>query len=394
MSMFHSRAFLLALVVVLVVTFLPLRAPTASGDLTSDLNAARKRIANLQSQLASIQRLIQQNKTAKYSLLAQLSDLNDQIDQLSDDMDAINGRIADLQTLLKKTSAQLLVKEKRYQELSKSTESSIALLYHVSNLDVSGLPFSGKDMTSTIEAQVGVSAVLQQITASLSATNTQRLALEADRNEYGRTKAQLEEVYAVKKQQAALLGEQQAAKKEAADYLTKKGSQYAADETKIQQEMARENKFIEEVIAEIERQKYPGKAPTGKLSWPVSGHITITDPFGWRHDPINGVWELHTGMDIGAHMGTPVKAPADGIVIYEGRHGGYGNMLMIRHSQTMTTVYGHLKSFVVRNGQSVKRGQVVALSDNTGWSTGPHLHFEVRINGTAKNPLLYLAPKP
>jgi murein DD-endopeptidase MepM/ murein hydrolase activator NlpD len=382
------------LVLVCLFAILPLRAPTASGDLTSDLKAAQQKMTTLKTQLTKIQQLIQQNKAAKYSLLAQLSDLNDQMDQLGDDMDQINGRITSLENLLTKTSAQLVAKEKQYQELSNTTESSIDLLYRVSNLDVAGLPFVGGDVNTTVAAQQGVSAVLQQITASLSAITTQKLALEADRVEYARTKQQLEEVLAVKKQQAALLAQQQAVKQQTANYLASKGSQYSADELKIKKEMEREEKFIQQVIAEIERQKYTGTVVSGKLSWPIAGHITITDVFAMRHDPINGVWEQHTGIDIGAHTGTPVLAPADGIVVFAARNGGYGNMMMVQHSQTMTTVYGHLKSYVAKKGQYVKRGQVIALSDNTGWSTGPHLHFEVRINGVAKNPMLYLAPKP
>ena len=382
------------LILVCLVVMLPLRAPTASGDLTSDLKAAQQKMATLKTQLTKIQQLIQQNKAAKYSLLAQLSDLNDQMDQLGDDMDQINSRITSLENLLTKTSAQLVAKEKQYQELSQTTESSIDLLYRVSNLDVAGLPFAGGDVNTTVAAQQGVSAVLQQITASLSAITTQKLALEADRVEYARTKQQLEEVLAVKKQQAALLAQQQAVKQQAANYLASKGSQYSADELKIKKEMEREEKFIQQVIAEIERQKYTGTVVAGKLSWPIAGHITITDVFAMRHDPINGVWEQHTGIDIGAHTGTPVLAPADGIVVFAARNGGYGNMMMVQHSQTMTTVYGHLKSYVAKKGQYVKRGQVIALSDNTGWSTGPHLHFEVRISGVAKNPMLYLAPKP
>lgn len=382
------------LILVCLVVLLPLRAPTASGDLTSDLKAAQQKMATLKTQLTKIQQLIQQNKAAKYSLLAQLSDLNDQMDQLGDDMDQINSRITSLENLLTKTSAQLVAKEKQYQELSQTTESSIDLLYRVSNLDVAGLPFVGGDVNTTVAAQQGVSAVLQQITASLSAITTQKLALEADRVEYARTKQQLEEVLAVKKQQAALLAQQQAVKQQAANYLASKGSQYSADELKIKKEMEREEKFIQQVIAEIERQKYTGTVVSGKLSWPIAGHITITDVFAMRHDPINGVWEQHTGIDIGAHTGTPVLAPADGIVVFAARNGGYGNMMMVQHSQTMTTVYGHLKSYVAKKGQYVKRGQVIALSDNTGWSTGPHLHFEVRISGVAKNPMLYLAPKP
>ena len=385
---------LVGLLLAFLAAPIPFGVPEANGDLTSDLKAAQQKMSGLKKQLTEIQRLITQNKSAKYSLLAQLSDLNDQMDQLSDDMGQINNRIISLENLLKKTSAQLAAKEKLYQSLSQSTESSISLLYHVSNLDVAGLSFAGGDVNATVEAQEGVSAVLQQITSSLSAVNTQKLALEADRVEYAHTKQQLEDVYAVKKQQSALLAQQQAVKKQTANYLASKGSQYTADEAKIRKEMERENKFIEQTIAEIERQKYPGTVSTGKLLWPVAGHIIITDVFAMRHDPINGVWEQHTGIDIGVSMGTPVRAPADGLVVFAARHGGYGNMMMVQHSQTMTTVYGHLKSFIAKKGQYVKRGEVIALSDDTGWSTGPHLHFEVRINGTAKNPMSYLGPKP
>jgi murein DD-endopeptidase MepM/ murein hydrolase activator NlpD len=388
------RLVLVGLLLVILALAVPLRALNVSGDLTSDLKAAQQKMNSLKSQLTEIQRLIQQNKSAKYSLLAQLSDLNDQMDQLSDDIGQINSRITSFEDLLKKTSAQLAAKEKLYRVLSQSTESSIDLLYHVSNLDVTGLPFAGGDLNATVEAQESVSAVLQQITASLSAVSTQKLALEADRADYARTKQQLEEVYAVKKQQSALLAQQQAVKTQTANYLASKGSEYTTDQLKIKREMERENKFIEQVIAEIERQKYLGAALSGKLSWPIAGHITITDVFAMRHDPINGVWEQHAGMDIGAHTGTPVLAPADGLVVFAARNGGYGNMMIVQHSQTMTTVYGHLKSYIAKKGQYVKRGQVIALSDNTGWSTGPHLHFEVRISGTAKNPLRYLGPKP
>ncbi|MCX6087346.1 MAG: M23 family metallopeptidase [Caldiserica bacterium] len=103
---------------------------------------------------------------------------------------------------------------------------------------------------------------------------------------------------------------------------------------------------------------------------------------------------MHNGIDLGCPTGTTLLAPADGVVEYVGRFSGYGNMLMLQCGQHMTLVFAHLKSFIAKKGQSVKRGQVIALTDNTGWSTGPHLHFEVRIDGTAKNPMLYLGPKP
>lgn len=369
-------------------------APGVEGDLTSDLKAAQQKMNQLKAQLQEIQKLIKENKSAKYNLLSQLTSLNDQVDQLEGDIGDIDSRIAQLETLLSKTAAQIVSREKQYSELSAGTESSIDLLYHVSNLDVAGLPFTGGDLNATVEAQQGVSAVLQQITASLSAVSTQKLALQSDRSDYAQTKNQLEQVYALKKQQASLLAQQKAATQQTLNYLAAKGTQFSADDKRIQDEIKRENKLIDQIVAEIDRQQHPGNEPTGKLLWPIPGTIRITELFGMRHDPINGTWEMHNGIDMGCPMSTTLRAPADGVVEYEGRFSGYGNMLMLQCGQHMTLLFGHLKSFIAKKGQSVKRGQVIALTDNTGWSTGPHLHFEVRIDGTPKNPMLYLGPKP
>ena len=369
-------------------------APGVEGDLTSDLKAAQQKMNQLKTQLQAIQKLITENKSEKYNLLSQLTSLNDQVDQLEGDIGDIDSRITQLETLLSKTAAQIVVREKQYNKLSAGTGSSIDLLYHVSNLDVAGLPFTGGDLSVTVEAQQGVSAVLQQITASLSAVSTQKLALQSDRADYAQTKSQLDQVYALKKQQASLLAQQKAATQQTLGYLAAQGTQYTADNKRIQDEIKRENKLIDQIVAEIDRQQHLGNDPTGKLLWPIPGTIRITELFGMRNDPINGVREMHNGIDMGCPMSTTLRAPADGVVEYEGRFSGYGNMLMLQCGQHMTLLFGHLKSFIAKKGQSVKRGQVIALTDNTGWSTGPHLHFEVRIDGTPKNPMLYLGPKP
>ena len=391
------RTLRLLTTVVLVLSLLAcasMFAPGVEGDLTSDLKAAQQKMDKLKAQLQEIQKLIKENKSAKYNLLDQLTSLNDQVDQLEGDMGDLDSRIGQLESLLAKTATQITAREKEYDRLSAGTESSIDLLYHVSNLDVAGLPFTGGDFNSTVEAQQGVSAVLQQITASLSAVSTQKLALQSDRTDYANTKSQLEQVYALKKQQASLLAQQKATTQQTLNYLAAKGSQYSADDKRIQDEIARENKLIDQIVAEIDRQQHPGNEPTGKLLWPIPGTIHITELFGMRHDPINGVWEMHNGIDMGCPMSTTLRAPADGTVVYEGRFSGYGNMLMVQCGQHMTLLFGHLKSFIAKKGQAVKRGQVIALTDNTGWSTGPHLHFEVRIDNTPKNPMLYLGPKP
>jgi murein DD-endopeptidase MepM/ murein hydrolase activator NlpD len=123
---------------------------------------------------------------------------------------------------------------------------------------------------------------------------------------------------------------------------------------------------------------------TGSLGLPLSGRITST--FGYRRHPITGVYKLHTGIDIGAPTGTPIHASADGVVIVSGWQGAYGYAIVIDHGGGISTLYGHCSRLYVHSGASVKRGDVIAAVGSTGYATGPHCHFEKRINGSPVNP--------
>ncbi len=122
----------------------------------------------------------------------------------------------------------------------------------------------------------------------------------------------------------------------------------------------------------------------GAFSWPVTG--TITSPFGWRSNPFGGGPEFHQGLDIAAPMGTTVTAAAAGTVIMAQWYGGYGNYILIDHGGGYSTGYGHLSAMYVSAGQTVQRGQAIGAVGSTGQSTGPHLHFEVRIAGKPVDP--------
>jgi murein DD-endopeptidase MepM/ murein hydrolase activator NlpD len=123
---------------------------------------------------------------------------------------------------------------------------------------------------------------------------------------------------------------------------------------------------------------------SGSFSWPVTG--PITSPFGWRSSPFNGSPDFHPGLDIAAPTGTTVTAAAGGTVIMAQWYGGYGNYILIDHGGGYSTGYGHLSAIYVSNGQVVKRGQAIGAVGMTGEATGPHLHFEVRIDGKPVDP--------
>lgn len=122
--------------------------------------------------------------------------------------------------------------------------------------------------------------------------------------------------------------------------------------------------------------------------WPLRGWVT--SDFGWRRSPISGGRQLHEGMDIASPYGTPVFASGDGVVTFAGRHGGLGNNIIVDHGYGLATVYGHNSQILVKEGDQVKRGTVIARVGSTGRSTGPHLHYEVLVNGIPVDPSQFI----
>ena len=171
----------------------------------------------------------------------------------------------------------------------------------------------------------------------------------------------------------------------------------------LKEELVKEEEELEKKLQKIAAQKTAASSDSNNLansnssstvisngSWPVPGYSRVSSPFGYRIHPVLGIKKLHTGIDIPAPTGTPTVAVSSGTVIYSGVQGSYGNTVMIQHDNGLVSLYAHNSSLVVKVGDQVKKGQVVAKIGSTGRSTGPHLHFEIRVNGTAQNPLNYL----
>ena len=163
--------------------------------------------------------------------------------------------------------------------------------------------------------------------------------------------------------------------------LSQLSSQDRADAQEIDALQAASAALTDRIRAAQGQSSSPPPSSAG-LVWPVSG--PVTSPFGWR-------WgRMHEGIDIGVSYGTPIHAAASGTVIYCGWESGYGNLTVLDHGGNLATAYGHQSSIAVSCGQHVNQGDVIGYVGSTGHSTGPHLHFEVRVNGSPVDPMGYL----
>ena len=158
----------------------------------------------------------------------------------------------------------------------------------------------------------------------------------------------------------------------------------------IREQEETENKIkllLKQQEEEIIRRKYK-LTPMGPLIWPIVGYVS--SGFGMRMHPIFGVNRLHTGIDIDSDYGVPIKSVQKGYVAYSGWLGGYGNTVIVQHDDKHSTLYAHMRSIDVNEKQDVNQGTILGRIGSTGWSTGPHLHFEVRIHGEPTDPLTFL----
>ena len=332
---------------------------------------------------ATEQRYIGEISEVESQLLAALAELNDLRDQQ-----------ADAQEKVEKTTAELVVKEEELKAIEKELEENIKVL----NNRVSYIYKNGAN--HILELLLDVKDFVQ-FTSNLKLVN---LFAEQGNDNVHQVKDKKNAVMTIKKVMMELRDKQKDHEEEISSLVVQseeKASQieglYGQKKVLLSQTRANKEQLIQmeaelaekedELIKILESYKY-GIPPSGKLFWPTKG--VLVSGFGYRIHPIFRVNRFHSGVDIGASYGTPVVAAAGGEVIQSGYFGGYGYSVMLYHGGGYATWYAHLSSINVSMGQLVERGGLVGRVGSTGWSTGPHLHFEIRINGAAQNPMGYL----
>ena len=245
--------------------------------------------------------------------------------------------------------------------------------------------FGAKDFQDFFTRMDLLKRVIQQDYDLVQVVFAEKTAIETSQKELEKDKAAKEKLVSAASDRKKEAEKKQAAKQAIIDKME---NDRATQERIINENLAA-SKEVEQMIRNSRYQPAsPALSGSGTFNWPISG--PITSPFGWRVHPITGASRFHSGIDIGGDYGETIHAAGAGIVSYAGWISGYGYAVIIDHGGGISTLYGHNQALLVSEGQSVSQGQAIAECGSTGNSTGPHCHFEVRVDGEPVNPMGYL----
>lgn len=359
--------------------------------------------ASLQSEKAELQNKVKEAESKKANVKLELSETQQEIDDLNTSIEDNQDKLTDLSKELSSLTAEIgdLKKEieetqKRYNEQEELLKDRITAQYEAGETTFLDVLLSSSSFSDFLSNYFLVSEILENDSDLLTSIDNQKTKIEKEKQDLEDKQKSLKTKKAEQEKIQVVLNNQKVQKQN-------KISSLSEEEKSLQKEIEEYRKEINNVEAKIQQaannagDKFNGSiSGSGVLSWPLPstyGRSRITSYFGNREQPVPGASTYHRAIDIGIPVGTPVYSAADGYVVITGYSSIRGNYIMVKHADNLYTFYQHLKSVNASAGQSVKRGQTIAYSGNTGIGSGPHLHFEVRTSpnyGSEVNPLNYL----
>lgn len=375
---------LTALVAAGIIAALPLFGALGFASTADD---KRAELNDVKQQMADMQARKEEAKRKAESANAQLSEIMDNLNELQAQANGLQAKSDVLQDKINKNQAELEKKQQEVDQRMVIYRKRLRDIYINGQINYLDVLLGAKDFSDFSSRMYLLQkiissdlAMLDQLRRDAEEINTRKQQLAAEMKEIKTTQAELE----AKKAKVNKLRE------ERAQVLYKAQEEEADSQAEYDRLLA-----ISENIAAMLRNMessgggaQAGRGGTGRFMWPCNG--PITSYYGWRTHPIFGTTKYHSGMDIAVDTGTPIQAADSGTVVYSGWLGGYGNCVMIDHGGGLVTLYGHNSALNVSEGQYVNKGTVIAYAGSTGYSTGPHCHFEVRLHGELTEPLNYL----
>ncbi|HEY5387800.1 MAG TPA: peptidoglycan DD-metalloendopeptidase family protein [Thermoleophilia bacterium] len=384
----------LILAAVLATVVLGLVPAFAGAARQGDLARTRDKIAAARTQKSTLSDQIATLDGKLTAIDGELARVGDQIGAVQQKLTTTRAKLALIQEQLRLKRLELQSAEKELVLEQDSFETRVVIAYKTDDLsyvDVMLASTSFEDLVSRMgvvrDLIGGNNALVGGLETTRDTVAREKQAIAEKENGVHKTandlQAQSDQLVAMRAAQATQKAASVAMRRQKNTRLSAVKNDLALLEQQENQLLAESN-----ALTGVITGSSGSGVGTGTMMWPVSG--PITSPFGYRIHPILGYRKLHTGIDFGVGYGTPIHASDSGTVIYATWMSGYGNVIIIDHGRGISTLYAHQSSLAVGYGTRVTRGQVVGYVGSTGFSTGPHLHFEVRVNGNPVDPMGYL----
>lgn len=395
-------AICIILAVIFVATLILGAVSSAWAVSQSDINALKNQQCAIQQQKSAIQSKISSMQGQVSDAQAEKTALDQQNTLAQQEIDNINEQIALYDQMIEEKAAELKKAQDKEDEQKAALEKRMRAMEETPSLTYVAILFDASDFSDLLSKINDISAIMTRDKQLEDAYTAAREQVEKVKNEYEQTQNEQKQTKVELDAKKADLEQQIAQANQVIENLESDIEAYKAQyEAQEQQEAAIQSQIDKQVAALEAQQKAAAEAAknkgtnytptngTGQFTWPVPSSRTISSAFGYRVHPIFGTTKFHSGLDISAPSGTTIVAADSGTVLTATYSSSYGNYVVISHGNGTSTLYGHMSKLGCSAGQTVSKGQTIGYVGSTGWSTGPHCHFEIRINGSLVDPASY-----
>ncbi len=385
-----AAAFIIALI--FVISFIASAFPSNGATLKEQLTAAQNQRKESEQELANVQ---SQKKSAE----------EDKV-KIQNEIDTLSGQISAVEAEISSTNEKLAKKEKELEEAEIACENQFTSFKTRARIMYENGPSTYIEILFSSGSFSEFFSNLQIIKSLLEYDNKILAERKAAREKIALQKAEVENLKAEQETRRNTLNEMKSTlntkKQTKTEIITQLASQEATLQAAIDNQKAEETRIQGLITAALEEQRRKEAAATtttttvittggtGTMTWPCPSTKRVTSEFGNRSQPVAGASTNHKGIDIAGGMGADIVAADSGTVLFSGNSSSYGKYIVISHGNGITTLYAHCSELLSKAGATVTKGQVIAKVGSTGVSNGPHLHFEVSVNGVRQDPRNYV----
>ena len=375
----------LCIVLILLICFVT-TFTYAENETENNNNNLQTKRDELQNQLNETNGELNEVQSNLSENLQQIEKLDEKISSSEEQLEQQESKITELKESISQLETELNTITEKYDKQVELFKQRMVAIYIAGDTQYLDVLLNSSSLSDFISSYYIISQLTQIDEELINNLETKKKSMDLSMQKLENEKKELATIVENQTRTTRTL---QNTKKMRENFIAKLSDEEKNLQEKID-EINQQYDIVNQQILALAQQGIDTAYIGGELEWPVPGYTRITSKFAMRVHPITGQYKLHTGVDIGAPDGANFVAANDGIVVKAELNAAYGNMVIIDHGGGISTLYAHGSAILVEVGQSVKRGDSILKVGSTGYSTGPHAHFEVRINGVATDPLPYI----